>query len=42
MNEKKLPDAAAAKFVGTHPYYYRQYREARKIFFEQLIMEVGK
>jgi DNA polymerase-3 subunit delta len=42
MNEKKLPDAAAAKFVGTHPYYYRQYREARKIFSDEKIYRAAQ
>lgn len=42
MNEKKLPDTAAAKFAGTHHYFYRQYREARKIFSDEKIFRAAQ
>lgn len=32
MSAQKLPDAAAARIVGTHPYYYKDYQKARSIY----------
>ena len=35
MREKKLPDQAAARIVGTHPYYYKDYQAARNLFSDK-------
>jgi DNA polymerase III delta subunit len=32
MTNQKLPDAAAARIVGTHPFYYKDYLNARAIY----------
>jgi DNA polymerase-3 subunit delta len=35
LREKKLPENAAAAIVGTHPYYYKDYLNARMIFSDK-------
>ncbi len=35
LREKKVPDQAAAKIVGTHPYYYKDYQKARNLFSDK-------
>ncbi len=37
LKEKKMPDQAAARIVGTHPYYYRDYLAARQLFSDREI-----
>jgi len=32
---KKIPDQAAARIVGTHPYYYKDHLKARKIYSDK-------
>jgi len=32
---KKVPDQAAARIVGTHPYYYRDYLNARRLYSDK-------
>jgi DNA polymerase-3 subunit delta len=32
MTAQKLPEAAAARIVGTHPFYYKDYLKARSFF----------
>jgi len=32
MTNLKLPDAVAAKIVGTHPYYYKDYLKAKSLY----------
>jgi DNA polymerase-3 subunit delta len=34
MNQK-IPDAVAARIVGTHPFYYKNFQSARKIFSDK-------
>ncbi len=38
--EKKIPNQAAAKIVGTHPYYYKEYLKARKLFSDKDLYNV--
>ena len=35
LNEKKIPDQAAARIVGTHQYYYKDYLKARMIYSDK-------
>jgi DNA polymerase-3 subunit delta len=37
VNEMKetIPDAVAARIVGTHPFYYKNYQSARKLFSDK-------
>ena len=35
LKEKKTPDQAAARIVGTHPYYYKDYLKARTLFSDK-------
>jgi DNA polymerase III delta subunit len=32
---KKIPEKAAARIVGTHPYYYRNHLSARKLYSDK-------
>lgn len=32
INEKKIPDTEAAKIIGTHPFYLKNYHKARVLF----------
>ncbi|HVO74153.1 MAG TPA: DNA polymerase III subunit delta [Ignavibacteriaceae bacterium] len=34
MTSQKLPDAAAARIVGTHPFYYKDYLKAKSLYSE--------
>ena len=40
LKSKNVPDAEAARIVGTHPYYYRNYVKARTLFSDQKLVEV--
>jgi len=37
---KNMPDQAAARIVGTHPFYYRGYKKARKLYSDEKLIEV--
>lgn len=32
LTKDKIPDQQAARIVGTHPYYYKDYQQARRIY----------
>ncbi len=37
---KNVSNQAAARIVGTHPYYYKGYVEARKLFSDEKLVEI--
>ena len=41
LTEKKIPNQAAARIVGTHPFYYKDYLEARKIYSDNQIINAA-
>ncbi len=40
LKSKNLTDQAAARIVGTHPFYYKGYVKARTIFSDEKLIEV--
>jgi DNA polymerase-3 subunit delta len=40
LKNKNIPDQAAARIVGTHPYYYQNYVKARSLFSDKKLIEV--
>lgn len=40
LKSKNVPNAEAARIVGTHPFYYRNYVKARTLFSDQKLVEV--
>ena len=42
LREKKVADQTAARIVGTHPYYYKDYIKARNIFNDRKLYKVVK
>ena len=40
--EKKIPDQTAAHIVGSHPYYYKNYLNARKRFSDKALFNAAK
>lgn len=40
LKSKNIPDQAAARIVGTHPYYYPSYVKARSLFSDNKLIEV--
>jgi DNA polymerase-3 subunit delta len=42
LQEKKLPDQAAARIVGTHPYYYKDYIKARGIYSDKDLFKIAE
>lgn len=40
LKSKNMPDQAAARIVGTHPFYYRGYVKARKLYSDEKLIEV--
>ncbi len=40
FNKENFPEQQAARIVGTHPYYYKNYKEARKIYSDDDIRNV--
>ena len=42
MTEQKLNDYAAARIVGTHPYYYREYKQARRAYSDRDIFQASR
>lgn len=42
LNEKKMPDAEAARIVGTIPYYYSGYKSARDYYDNKKLYRISK
>jgi DNA polymerase III delta subunit len=42
IKEKKIPDPAAARIVGTHPYFYKDYLKARSIYSDEKVFNAAK
>ena len=42
LREKKLPENTAAGIVGTHPYYYKDYLNARSIYSDRDIFHISE
>lgn len=42
LKEKKIPEQAAARIVGTHPYYYKDYLKARTIYSDKDLYRIVK
>lgn len=42
LTEKKIPDVSAARIVGTHPFYYKDYLNARKIYPDNDIINAAE
>ncbi len=42
LQEKKLPDQAAARIVGTHPFYYKDYIKARSLYSDKDLYRVAQ
>jgi len=40
LKSKNVPDSEAARIVGTHPFYYRNYVKARTLFSDAKLVEV--
>ncbi|MDR3627506.1 MAG: DNA polymerase III subunit delta [Ignavibacteriaceae bacterium] len=40
LTAKKIPDQAAARIVGTHPFYYKDHLRARKIFTDSNLYRI--
>jgi len=40
LESKNMPEQAAARIVGTHPFYYRGYKKARKLYSDEKLIEV--
>jgi DNA polymerase III subunit delta len=42
LKKSKIPDRDAAKFVGTHPYYYKDYISARSLYSDDDLYNAAK
>jgi DNA polymerase III subunit delta len=42
LREKKIPENAAAGIVGTHPYYYKDYLNARNIYSDRDLFRISE
>ncbi len=42
LSETNVPDQAAARIVGTHPFYYKDYLNARKLFTDNKIINAAE
>jgi len=42
LKEKKIPEQAAARIVGTHPYYYKDYLSARAIYSDKDLYRIAQ
>ncbi len=42
MTEQKINDYAAARIVGTHPFYYKNYKQARKIYSDSDLFQASQ
>lgn len=42
LKEKNVPDQAAARIVGTHPYYYKDYVSARTLYSDEKVYDSVK
>jgi DNA polymerase-3 subunit delta len=40
LTAKKIPDQAAARIVGTHPFYYKDHVKARKIYTDSSLYRI--
>jgi len=40
LKSKNVPDQAAARIVGTHPFYYKDYVKARNLYSDSKLIEV--
>ncbi len=40
LKEKKIPEQAAARIVGTHPYYYKDYLKARTFYSDKDLIRI--
>jgi DNA polymerase-3 subunit delta len=42
LKEQNLPEQAAARIVGTHPYYYKDYLKARTLYSDEKIFNAAQ
>lgn len=42
MAEQNMNEMAAARIVGTHPYYYKNYKNARRAFSDRELFNIGR
>jgi DNA polymerase III delta subunit len=42
LKEQNLPEQAAARIVGTHPYYYKDYLKERTIYSDDKIYNAAQ
>ena len=42
MAEQNINEMAAARIVGTHPYYYKNYKNARRAFSDRELFNIGR
>jgi DNA polymerase-3 subunit delta len=42
LREQNIPDQAAARIVGTHPYYYKDYLKARTLYSDEKIYNAAQ
>jgi len=42
LKEKNVPDQAAARIVGTHPYFYKDYVNARSLYSDEKVFDSVK
>lgn len=42
LKEKNVPDQTAARIVGTHPYYYKDYLSARSLYSDEKVYDSAK
>ena len=42
LKEQNLPEQAAARIVGTHPYYYKDYLKARTLYSDEKIYNAAQ
>ncbi|MEE9450012.1 MAG: DNA polymerase III subunit delta [Ignavibacteriaceae bacterium] len=40
LRSKNMPDQAAARIVGTHPFYYRGYIKARTLYSDEKLIDI--
>ena len=42
LKEKNVPDQVAARIVGTHPYYYKDYISARSLYSDEKVFDSAR
>jgi DNA polymerase-3 subunit delta len=42
LKEKNIPDQAAARIIGTHPYYYKDYVSAKSLYSDKKVFDSAK